>query len=262
VNEIDSVFADGAQDVRANVDLVHVVVSFHNCLHVLVPESVHAWVGSDRCGVASESHLLLANLDLLLTGAGLQLSLGPGVQVESSETNEELEDADSCVPPGGESITVSSVVGEVDLASSPSREEHQLNDKRHQDHVLVEPEGAKEQAKGASEASSEPVTAHTLVHHSVLVSLREAPSSGHHWRHTIHVSVVPQTVRVTAVSHHDLLSHSVVCAKHCGVGGVTGSCRPHVVICRCHGHSQVIVYSLLKCGHLEGGCLPVVLEYS
>lgn len=47
MEEVDSVAADGAEDVGADVDLVHVVVTLHDAVLVVIPKLVHAWVGGD-----------------------------------------------------------------------------------------------------------------------------------------------------------------------------------------------------------------------
>jgi len=245
MNEIDSVFACGAKNVSANVDLVHVIVSFHNLVHVCGPESVHAGVGSDRGGLTVEGHLVLANLDFLLASTGLQLSLSPGVEVHGCEADKELEHSNSGVPPSGEHIAVSSVVGKIDLSRGPSREEHQLDHKGHKDHVFVEPECAKEQAEGASEASSEPVTRHALVHHSVLVSGGEFPGGCHHWWHAVDVSVVEQREFVGASVVVNIFHRCGVSAGHHFISRVTGCGSPDVIFSGCHRHGQVAVHGVL-----------------
>ena len=144
MEEVDSVAADGAEDVGADVDLVHVVVTLHDAVLVVIPELVHAWVGGDWLAFALESDLLLDELDLLFTGTRLQLSFNPGVQVHSSDSNEQLEDAYSGIPPSKELVTERSVIGVVDFCCCPGWESDQLDHEGHENHVIVEPENTKE----------------------------------------------------------------------------------------------------------------------
>ena len=82
-----------------------VVVPLDDLVLLAVPQLAHAGVGNDGEALSGELNLALFELDVLLAIAGLKISLQPGVEVDRSETTEELPGDDGEVPPGKELVT-------------------------------------------------------------------------------------------------------------------------------------------------------------
>ena len=103
-DEVNAILARGAHDVGTNIDLVKVVVPLDDLVLLAVPQFAHAGVGNDGEALSGELNLALLELDVLLAIAGLKISLQPGVEVDRSETTEELPGDDGEVPPGKELV--------------------------------------------------------------------------------------------------------------------------------------------------------------